>query len=233
MKPTLAIGDVHGCTYWQQAVSDHPDRHVVFLGDYLDPYDYVPRKQLLANLQRIVELKLRRPHDVTLLLGNHDLHYFDDNALLGSRFDWQLKPLAQALFTELRSLFCYAYQDGNRLFTHAGVAHRWFVDDFGGNPLLPVSPQLNRPSSAAVGRPFPRGCGKRRAARHDRRNLLGRHQRIVRPPARLHPGGRPQPCTSSNRTRRSTPAVASSSATVSRTSSTRLLTKEQELGTMG
>ena len=168
MKPTLAIGDVHGCTYWQQAVSDHPDRHVVFLGDYLDPYDYVPRKQLLANLQRIVELKLRRPHDVTLLLGNHDLHYFDDNALLGSRFDWQLKPLAQALFTELRSLFCYAYQDGNRLFTHAGVAHRWFVDDFGGNPLLPVSPQLNRPSSEQLAALFRVG-----AARGGRRGTTG------------------------------------------------------------
>ena len=50
MKPLVAIGDIHGSTDWKAIVEKHPDCRIVFLGDYLDPIKYIPRKQLLQNL---------------------------------------------------------------------------------------------------------------------------------------------------------------------------------------
>ena len=34
----IIIPDVHGRTFWKEAVRDLTDRSVIFLGDYLDPY---------------------------------------------------------------------------------------------------------------------------------------------------------------------------------------------------
>jgi glutamate racemase len=39
MRPTIAIGDVHGLTYWKGIVDSNPNCLYVFLGDYLDPYE--------------------------------------------------------------------------------------------------------------------------------------------------------------------------------------------------
>ncbi|MCD8262709.1 MAG: hypothetical protein LUD15_15580 [Bacteroides sp.] len=43
MTPTIAIGDIHGLTTWKGIVEKHPDCKIVFLGDYLDPYENIPR----------------------------------------------------------------------------------------------------------------------------------------------------------------------------------------------
>jgi glutamate racemase len=75
-KPTVVLGDVHGLTYWKEAVAKNPDCRYIFLGDYLDPYKNIAPKQLIDNLKEIIQLKKDRGDDVILLLGNHDLHYF-------------------------------------------------------------------------------------------------------------------------------------------------------------
>ena len=37
----IIIPDVHGRTFWRQAVNDYLGKeHILFLGDYLDPYAY-------------------------------------------------------------------------------------------------------------------------------------------------------------------------------------------------
>lgn len=41
MKPIVAIGDVHGLEKWRSIVDEHEDCTIVFLGDYLDPYEYI------------------------------------------------------------------------------------------------------------------------------------------------------------------------------------------------
>ena len=39
---TLIIPDVHGRSFWKKAIKKHFDEcdHVVFLGDYIDPYGW-------------------------------------------------------------------------------------------------------------------------------------------------------------------------------------------------
>lgn len=150
MKPIVAIGDVHGLTAWKPIVDRHPDCRIVFLGDYLDPYGYVSRPELLANLRDIIALKASRPDDVVLILGNHDMHYFCSEATMGSRYDPWLQREAFQLFVDHFDLFQNAYQDGNRIFTHAGIAQSWFLDDFGGDPARPIAWQLNHASDIQV-----------------------------------------------------------------------------------
>ena len=145
MKPIVAIGDVHGLSEWKPIVRKHEGCRIVFLGDYLDPYEYVPRRQLLQNLCEIMSLKEKHPDKVVLLLGNHDLHYFCDNAVLGSRFDFQIEKEASQLFLRNIGLFQYAYQEDNWIFTHAGISRQWFDNDFQGNFDEPIDRQLNHP----------------------------------------------------------------------------------------
>ena len=149
-RPTIAIGDVHGLDLWRDVVEAHPECRVVFLGDYLDPYGYVHKGKLLDNLRAIMQLKRDRPEDVVLLLGNHDLHYFCEDAYVGTRFDMEIAADASKLFLDNIHLFQYAFQDGEYLFTHAGVSQEWFDNDFCGDAARPIADQLNNPAADQV-----------------------------------------------------------------------------------
>ena len=146
MKPIVAIGDIHGLNCWRKIAEEHSGCRIVFLGDYLDPYAYMSRKDLLANLREIIALKASRPDDVVLLLGNHDLHYFCGEAPVATRFDAQMKDAAASLFMQHRDFFCFAWQEGRTVFTHAGISQKWFAGDFRGDVSRPIAGQLNHPS---------------------------------------------------------------------------------------
>jgi hypothetical protein len=149
-RETIIIGDVHGLTYWKVAIQDNPHCRYVFLGDYLDPYEEVDEKALLLNLQEIIQLKKDHPDDVVLLLGNHDVHYFVEESLPCTRFNLALAPTVSEIFRTNYHLFQFAYQEDNCLFTHAGVAHRWFVEDFKGDLTKNIADQLNNPSPGQI-----------------------------------------------------------------------------------
>ena len=87
-KKYIIIPDVHGRPFWMDAVKDVSNTPVIFLGDYLDPYGYegIRADEVFPRFERIIELKRAYPDAVTLLLGNHDLHYVD-RELEGGRFD--------------------------------------------------------------------------------------------------------------------------------------------------
>lgn len=167
-KPVVAIGDIHGLTKWKEIVEEHEDCTIVFLGDYLDPYVYITRKEQLANLSEIIALKKAHMDSVVLLLGNHDLHYFNDRAVSGSRYDFQIEGKAREMFCDNLDLFQYAFQQDRLIFTHAGIQHRWFVDDFKGDLSMPIADQLNNPKEEQVNSLFRLGY-----ARGGRRNNLG------------------------------------------------------------
>ena len=160
MRPTIAIGDVHGLTYWKEIVKKHPGHQVVFLGDYLDPYDELPRKHLIKNLKEIIALKRAKPDKVVLLLGNHDLHYFSSKIVQGWRYDYDLHPLVKILFLTNQELFQFAYQEENCVFTHAGIAQKWFAEVFQGDPEQNIAKQLNHPKSEQDAALYT--CGKQR-----------------------------------------------------------------------
>jgi len=146
-RPTIVLGDIHGSVYWKKAVEENPDCRYIFLGDYLDPYENILPEQLLKNLSEIIQLKKDKPDDVILLLGNHDLHYFClDSPGSSGRFDYRIKDYAEKLFTENLPLFTYAFQEGNLLFTHAGVSHVWFIGEFKGDLNRDIAQQLNNPT---------------------------------------------------------------------------------------
>jgi len=144
-RPTVVLGDIHGSTYWKTVVDENPACRYIFLGDYLDPYENISRNQLINNLKKIIQLKKERPDDVILLLGNHDLHYIRLDIDLCSRFDEAIAKDAYYLFVENKHLFSFAFQEDNRIYTHAGISQKWFLDDFGGDMEKNIAEQLNNP----------------------------------------------------------------------------------------
>ena len=124
---------------------------VVFLGDYLDPFFYMSKVRLLENLREIIDFKRSRPEDSVLLMGNHDLHYFCGEASPASRFDAGIAGEASSLFLDNLDLFQYAFQDGEYLFTHAGVSQLWFDYDFRGEASRSIAEQLNHPRGRSGG----------------------------------------------------------------------------------
>mgnify|MGYP001125366280 CR=1 FL=1 len=149
-KSLVVIGDVHGLDLWQYVVHVHPECKIVFLGDYLDPYEYVDGEKLIANLYEIIDLKKSRPDDVVLLLGNHDMHYFCSDIDIGTRFDYVIGGKISRIFLENLSLFQHAFQSGNKVFTHAGISQEWWDNDFHGDIRKPIAEQLNHPSKVQV-----------------------------------------------------------------------------------
>jgi hypothetical protein len=130
----LVVPDVHGRTFWKEGVSkwlEDVDK-VVFLGDYLDPYEYHLPDALYANLMEIIELKRKEPEKVVLLKGNHDEHYA--SRLFrelggGSRMDVANWDRYHEVFSANRALFRLAHLEvvGGvpYVFTHAGLTAYW------------------------------------------------------------------------------------------------------------
>ena len=142
---TIVFGDIHGLTHWKKVVDENPNCRYIFLGDYLDPYENIAPNRLIANLKEIIKLKKALNDDVVLLLGNHDLHYLRLDVEPCSRFDCEIEEAAHTLFSENSQLFAYAFQEGNSIFTHAGISQKWFFDDFEGDVNKNIAEQLNNP----------------------------------------------------------------------------------------
>ena len=149
-QSTIVFGDIHGLTHWKKAVAENPGCRYIFLGDYPDPYEYIEPKQLMDNLKEIIQLKKDRYDDVILLLGNHDLHYFSPHIEMSTRFDFAIEEEVRTLFLENLHLFAYAFQEGKRIFTHAGISEKWFCDDFKGDAEKNIAEQLNNPLSSQL-----------------------------------------------------------------------------------
>ena len=128
----LAIPDVHGRTFWKDAVEKHASEvnKIVFLGDYTDPYDFedVDYEKVPDNLREIISFAKQNKRKVKLLLGNHDLPYFNDyyrEITYPCRYMRDLADELHTLFDENRKMFKIAAMYDNILFTHAGVLYTW------------------------------------------------------------------------------------------------------------
>lgn len=131
------IPDVHGRPFWRDAVRDMQDVPVIFLGDYLDPYpqDGVTWRDAWREFKDIVALKKAHPDRVTLLLGNHDVHYLPGYPFFerSSRYDDLHAVKIRRLFLDNIALFDLAAavprEDGRPfLLTHAGVRKAWISE---------------------------------------------------------------------------------------------------------
>jgi len=130
----LVIPDVHGRTFWEEPVKEYlencPDTKIIFLGDYLDPYQYegITPDDSIVVFERILELKHQNPDRITLLLGNHDLHYVV-NDKYGCRMDHKNKKKIVDIFGKEIDNFDLCKFDSinnkNIIFSHAGFTRGW------------------------------------------------------------------------------------------------------------
>lgn len=146
----IIIPDVHGRDFWKKPVHDNLGKeHVIFLGDYADPYDDEPFScgDALEQFEQIVWLKEKHPDSVTLLLGNHDIHYLTEKGR-GGRYDYIRAAQIKSLILDHSGLFqlaCTAETGGKKfLFSHAGILAGWldynkeYLDDASSDSIVPV-----------------------------------------------------------------------------------------------
>ena len=74
MEKIIIIPDVHGRTFWKDAVYKYRNVegvHIVFLGDYLDAYkdiDGIEAEDAIANFEEIIDVA-RSANNITLLIS--------------------------------------------------------------------------------------------------------------------------------------------------------------------
>jgi hypothetical protein len=127
MKDILIVPDVHGRTFWRPAL-DYSGT-VIFLGDYVDPYSYegISSEQAFDELLEIVRFKQNNPERVTLLIGNHELHYYDEHFGAGRRSAIMAPKIKKVLKSqETADLFQLCRQVEQFLFIHAGITSDWY-----------------------------------------------------------------------------------------------------------
>lgn len=134
----LIIPDVHGRTFWKKALDTGEYEKVIFLGDYVDPYEFegITSEMALDNFKSIIAYKQQNTDKVVLLLGNHDLHYFSEyyyELAGGSRYNPFLAMTLHRLFWDNRQLFQLAWEtelgDKHYLFSHAGITQTWLSEN--------------------------------------------------------------------------------------------------------
>ena len=125
----IVIPDLHGRTFWKNAVKKYQDHPIVFLGDYVDPYkdEGITNEDALANFKEIITYA-KEHNNVTLLLGNHDFHYLLPGIKF-SRYCWRLVREIQMLIEDNIELFSLAHHIRNNnidiVFSHAGILSSW------------------------------------------------------------------------------------------------------------
>lgn len=159
-KNWIIIPDVHGRTFWREAVSGHENENIIFLGDYLDPYpsEGITPNMAYGELMAIIDFKKNHMDNVVLLLGNHDLGYLDPEINTVRRDKMGATRNYKILHDNLHlfELVHIAEIGGKRvLFSHAGIRNTWAGECtklFGGKSFEPsiLNDLLHTPQRWAI-----------------------------------------------------------------------------------
>ena len=144
MKKILIIPDIHGRDFWKEPVKkvlEDTNAHIVFIGDYTDPYssewepNFFYRQHTVDNFKEIIEMKKQNSDRITLLLGNHDCGYAIGDDVCSSRMDKIHQSELEKLFRENRELFQIAEEcdiaGKHFIFSHAGILKGWVKSVWG------------------------------------------------------------------------------------------------------
>lgn len=128
----LVLPDIHGRQFWREPCKniDQYDR-VIFLGDYLDPYDFegISVVEAIENFNDILSFVSQNREKVVMLLGNHDHPY--SNVEYYKLSHWHCRHSREhhdkiaSMFAEHKNFFTIAHVEDNVLFTHAGCVSAW------------------------------------------------------------------------------------------------------------
>jgi hypothetical protein len=127
----IVAPDIHGRTFWKKAAESY-DGSVpfIFLGDYLDPYaeENITPNQAKLNFNEIWEFKEKYSDNVIMLLGNHDLSYYD-NFFRCCRFSyenyWWYNQFLKENFDKFKFVHSITNNNKTFLFSHAGINPIW------------------------------------------------------------------------------------------------------------
>lgn len=134
MIKCLVIPDVHGRTFWRDAIKrfpkeQHPDLKIIFLGDYMDPYymiEDIDDNMAFEVFTEIIDLA-KSDDRVQLLLGNHDWHYIhhtDSSRINFDRYD-EIKTILIKNFQLFKICERLTIKDKTFVFSHAGILRGW------------------------------------------------------------------------------------------------------------
>lgn len=132
-KDVIAIvcPDIHGRKFWKEIAEKYDGTMpFIFLGDYLDCYsnEKISFEDAKKNFEEIIEFKEKWGENVILLLGNHDLSYYDCQfrcCRYSPYFaEWYCDYLNDN-FDKFKIAHSFINNDKTLLFTHAGVHPMW------------------------------------------------------------------------------------------------------------
>jgi hypothetical protein len=128
----VVVPDVHGRTFWKSlndVIDDEPNFPIIFLGDYTDPYpqEGITEEECYTNFLDILDFKEKYKDNVTLLIGNHELHYFDQEMQCTRFSRYYYEKYKGILEYGLdKNTFQLCKQIDNYLFIHAGILDAWY-----------------------------------------------------------------------------------------------------------
>ena len=139
MTNILVLPDIHGRTFWKEPLK-YKDKfdHIIFLGDYFDPYpsEGITQQEAIENFKELINSFTEEELEdkVEFLLGNHDGHYLYDIPE-ASRLakNLTINKEITSLLTNLRDKYnqlilntWITIENTTYLFTHAGINKEWF-----------------------------------------------------------------------------------------------------------
>lgn len=135
------VPDVHGRYFWVEDFVRNSEKvkesdRILFLGDYLDPHSkdikYNTPGNQVGPLLDILDLRIKEPGQVTLLVGNHDLGYLfneHNSSRQAEGFYW--KTFVK-IFQENADLFrltsTFEINGKKVIASHAGITKQWIEE---------------------------------------------------------------------------------------------------------
>jgi hypothetical protein len=97
---------------------------IVFVGDYFDSFT-VSNVTMKRNVEDLFLFKRCYPEKIELLWGNHDVHYWHREEQCSGFRGEMFYDFYEILYAN-KHLIKFAYQEGNALWTHAGVTENFY-----------------------------------------------------------------------------------------------------------